>query len=98
MPNRVTKQNVCGSSDQENRSQNIDTLHMLTESIRKANARRLQEETNRLIKEFIYATLLKEGAPNVCQNQKEVGSNHGGKMAHFVLEVKRSNGGQMCTL
>ena len=55
---RVTKQNVCGSSHQENRSQNMDTLHMLTEPIRKANARRLQEETNGLIKEFIYATLL----------------------------------------
>ena len=76
----------------------MDTLHMLTEPIRKANARSLQEETNGLIKVFIYATLLKEGAPNVCQNQKDVGSNHEGKTAHFVLEVKRSNGGQMCTL
>ena len=55
----------------------MDTLHMLTEPIRKANARRLQEETNGLIKEFIY---------------------HEGKTAHFVLEVKGSNGGQMCTL
>ena len=55
---RVTKQNVCGSSHQDNRSQNMDTLHMLTEPIRKANARRLQVETNGLIKEFIYATLL----------------------------------------
>ena len=66
----------------------MDTLHMLTEPIREANARRLQEETNGLIKEFIYTTLLYEGAPNVCQNQKEVGSNHEGKMAHFVLELK----------
>ena len=55
---RVTKQNVCGSSHQDNRSQNMDTLHMLTEPIRKANARRLQEETNGLIEEFIYANLL----------------------------------------
>ena len=76
----------------------MDTLHMLTEPIRKANARRLQEETNGLIKEFIYATLLQEGAANVCQNEKEVCSNHEGKTAHFVLEVKGSNGGQMCTL
>ena len=76
----------------------MDTLHMLTEPIRKANARRLQEETNGLIKEFIYANLLEEGAPNVCQNQKEVGRNHEGKTAHFVLVVKGSSGGQMCTL
>ena len=34
-------------------------------------------------------------APNVCQNQKEVGSNHEGKTAHFVLEVKGSNGGHV---
>ena len=76
----------------------MDTLHMLTEPIRKANARRLQEETIVLIKEFIYANLLYEGAPNVRQNQKEVGSHHEGKTTHFVLEVTGSNGGQMCTL
>ena len=46
-----------------------------------------------LIIEFIYASLLLEGAPNVCQNQNKVGSNHEGKTAHFVLEVKGSNGG-----
>ena len=38
--------------------QNMDTLHMLTEPIRKAKERRLQVETNGLIKEFIYAILL----------------------------------------
>ena len=34
----------------------------------------------------------------LCQNQKEVGCNHEGKTAHFVLVVKGSNGGQTCTL
>ena len=72
---------------------------MLTEPIRKANARRLQEETNGLIKELFMPLYYKKGGvPNVCQNQKEVDSNHEGKTAHFVLEVKGSNGGQMCTL
>ena len=55
---RVKQKNVCGSSHQDNRNKNIDTLHMLTEPIRKANARRLQDETNGLIEEFIYANLL----------------------------------------
>ena len=72
---------------------------MLTKPIRKANARRLQEETNGLIKELFMPLYYKKGgAQNVCQNQKDVGSNHEGKTAHFVLEVKGSNGGQLCTL
>ena len=39
----------------------MDTLHMLTEPIRKANARRLQEETNGLIKELFTPLYYKKG-------------------------------------
>ena len=47
---------------------------------------------------YLCHSTISRGATNVCLNQKEVGSNHEGKTAHFVLEVKGSNGGQMCTL
>ena len=40
----------------------------------------------------------KKGRQMYVKNQKELCSNHEGKQAHFVLEVKGSNGGQMCTL
>ena len=74
----------------------MDTLHMLTKLITRANTWRLQEATNGLVKEFIWATLLQEGAPNVGLNQKEVGNSHEGKIAYFLLEVKGGNEGQTC--
>ena len=39
----------------------------------------------------------KGGRQMYVKIKKDVGSNHEGKTAHFVLEVKGSNGGQMCT-
>ena len=65
--------------------------------ITRANVRRLQEATNELVKEFIWAISLQEEVPNTCLNQKDVGSSQEGKAAHFVLEVEEGNEGEMCT-
>ena len=75
----------------------MDTLHVLTEVITRGNTNRLQEATNRLLKEFIWSILLQEGVPNTGPNQKEVGSSHEGKTAYFVLDVKGGNKGLTCT-
>ena len=64
------EQNVCGSLHKENQSQNIDILHILTEPIARANAMRLQEATNGLVKKFIWDTLLQEGVQTIGSNKK----------------------------
>ena len=62
-----------------------------------ANARRLLEATNGLLKESIQAIPLQEEAPNTYPNQKEVSTSQEDKTAYFMLEVKGCNEGQMCT-
>ena len=62
-----------------------------------ANARRLQEATNGLLKESIQAMPLQEEAPNTYLNSKEVCTKNGGKAIHFVLTVKGGNKGTTYT-
>ena len=59
----------------------MDTLHMLTEPIRKANARRLQEETNGLIKELFMPLYYKKGGRQMYVKIK--------RMLAVITRVKR---------